>query len=144
MTWAYYPAEHIRNLTENVCFARGMARACGDMLCLAQDEDMTLAQRLHELNEYTLNYPMYQPKKPFPVSPRYQPNWQENAGEEYTLLTALLEEEARHGYIKGKHSACVLAHNMMVEQRRHTEEELLRNITAFCQATIDTVGGDKA
>ena len=142
MSWAYYPAESIRTVTNHVCAVRGMACACREMLLIATDEELTPEQRLAELGKYQQDSVLYHPRKPFPVRPSYQPRIRKDGSEEYKLLTAMLEEEARHGYIRGRHIAAGQIYGMVLYEHGRSAEEILRGIVAFCEATLDIIGGD--
>ena len=130
MTWVYYPAERIWRLTRDVCYAKGMAHACADMHGILRRGDLDMGGKLQALRDYP-NAPPY---------PHYQPDLQPDAGEEYHLLTGQLEDEARHGYIRGRHDAAKLVRDMMSDGR--SDVSVLAGILAFCEAILDITGGE--
>lgn len=121
------PQTKLMGVARNVCYARGLADACEDIMFIANDEDMIVEDRLKEIIKYNRESVMYKPVKPLPIHPPYRKATDEGW---------YLEEEQRHGYIIGRSDAIGIAASIAAYP---DPNEALRDITAFCRLITDIV-----
>lgn len=121
------PRMKLMGVARDVCYARGLADACEDIMFIANDEDMSVEDRLKEIIKYNRESVMYKPVKPLPTHPPYRKATDEGW---------YLEDEQRHGYIIGRSDAIGTAAGIAAYP---DPNEALRDITAFCRLVTDIV-----
>lgn len=119
--WYHEPIDKACSLAHNACYDRGMADVCQHVLRIALDGTLDVQERLARITEHA------------PYNPSHRPALREDASKEYMLIAGYLDEEIRHGYIRGWFDCEKLIRRIDGD----SEEERLRNIMAFCEVVID-------
>lgn len=121
-------------LAHSVSYDRGMASVCEDVLRIALDGTLNTFERLVRVTGVL----------PFNPSPRLL--MRESPSEEYRMLTENMDDEFRHGYIRGRYDC----HELICRIDGSNAEERLCNIVAFCEVVCDIAcvdthkGGDRS
>ena len=119
--WYHEPIDKACRLAESVCYDRGMADVCQQVLSIALDGTLNVQDRMARITGH------------IPFAPSHRPALREDVSKEYMLIAGYLDEEIRHGYIRGWFDCEKLIRRI----DGHDDEEILRNIAAFCEIVID-------